>query len=384
MRLAPGHKLGPYEVLSVVGAGGMAEVYRARDPRLGREIALKVVNESLGASPDLVRRFEQEARIAGSLNHPNIVAVYDAGVHEGAPFFVTELLEGESLRQRMSRGRVPLGTALDWTIQLAHGLAAAHRRGIVHRDVKPENVFIVSGGQLKLLDFGIAKLAEEARASPHGLMDVTVAPGGGATRTGSVLGSPGYMSPEQVRGESVDARTDLFSLGEVLYELLSGERAFPGASVVESGYAILNQDPPPLPPSVPPGVAQVVFRCLEKDPERRFQSATDLAFALEVARGPTGSTAPSPVPARRRRWLVPAVLALAGLAAVAGVFWRTRLLPGADRQPEIEQVLFRFGAVRAARFAPDGRVIFSASFEGKAEELFSKTSASVDPQSLGI
>src|SRR4029453_6043771 len=244
------------------------------------------------------------------------------------------MLEGESPPQRVSRGRVSLGTALDWAIQLAHGLAAAHRRGIVHRDVKPENVFIVSGGQLKLLDFGIAKLAEEARGSPHGLMDATVAPGGGATRTGSVLGSPGYMSPEQVRGESVDARTDLFSLGEVLYELLSGERAFPGGSVVESGYAILNQDPPPLPPSVPPGVAQVVFRCLEKDPERRFQSATDLAFALEVARGPTGSTAPSPVPARRRRWLVPAVLALAGLAAVAGVFWRTRLLPGADRQPE--------------------------------------------------
>src|SRR5262249_39438514 len=161
----------------------MAEVYRARDGRLGREIALKVVNETLAGSPDLVKRFEQEARIAGALNHPNIVAVYDVGVHEGAPYFVTELLEGESLRPRMSRGRVPLATALDWGIQLAHGLAAAHRRGIVHRDVKPDNVFIAAGGQVKLLDFGIAKLAEEVAAGPRGIMDATVA----SARTGSIL-----------------------------------------------------------------------------------------------------------------------------------------------------------------------------------------------------
>src|SRR5215470_6132502 len=292
----------------------MAEVYRARDPRLGREVPLKVVNESLAASPDLVRRFEQEARIAGSLNHPNIVAIYDVGIHDGAPYFVTELLEGESLRQRMSRGRVPLATAVEWGIQLAHGLAAAHRRGIVHRDVKPENVFITSSGQVKLLDFGIAKLAEEARAGPRGMMEATVTPGGDATRTGSVLGTPGYMSPEQVRGDPVDSRTDIFSLGAVLHELLSGERAFPGTSLVESGHAILNEDPPLLSPSVPSGVAQVVLRCLQKEPEHRFQQATDLAFALEIVRNPT---APAPLlVTRRRRLVAPALLAAVGLAAL--------------------------------------------------------------------
>ncbi len=381
MRLVPGSKLGPYEVLSVVGAGGMAEVYRARDTRLGREIALKVVNEALAGSPDLLRRFEQEARIAGSLNHPNIVALYDVGVHEGVPFFVTELVEGESLRQRMARGHIPPGTALDWGIQLARGLAAAHRRGVVHRDVKPDNIFIATGGQVKLLDFGIAKLAEEVRAGPHGLMDATVTPPGAATRTGSVIGTPGYMSPEQVRGDPLDSRTDIFSLGAVLHEMLSGGRAFPGASVVESGYAILNQDPPPLPSSVPPGVSQVVLRCLDKDPERRFQSATDLAFALEMVRSPTGraeASAPSPP----RRWWLLGSLVLVTVGAIA--VWRAMTPLAIPAPPEPQMVIHRFGAVRAARFAPDGRIIFSASFEGRAEELFAKTSTTVEAQSLGL
>jgi hypothetical protein len=383
VRLVPGSKLGPYEVLSVVGAGGMAEVYRARDGRLGREVALKVVNESLASSPDLVRRFEQEARIAGSLNHPNIVAVYDVGVQDGAPYFVTELLEGESLRQRMSRGRIPLATALDWGIQLAHGLAAAHRRGVVHRDVKPENVFITPGGQLKLLDFGIAKLAEEVRGGPRGMMEATVTPGGDSTRPGSVLGSPGYMSPEQVRGDAVDSRTDIFSLGAVLHELLSGERAFPGTSLVESGHAILNEDPRSLPASIPSSVGQVVLRCLQKEPEHRFQQATDLAFALEIVRNPT-----APVPSlttRRRSFFTPALLGVLGLAAVvAALFWRWRPLSADAPRVEVQPVIHRLGAVRAARFSPDGRVIFTASFEGKPEEVFGKTSASVEPQSLGL
>jgi len=383
VRLVPGSKLGPYEVLSVVGAGGMAEVYRARDSRLGREIALKVVNESLSSSPDLVRRFEQEARIAGSLNHPNIVALYDVGVHEGAPYFVTELLEGESLRQRLARGRVPLGTAVDWGIQLAHGLAAAHRRGVIPRDVKPENVFITASGQVKLLDFGIAKLAEEVRAGPHGLMEGTVTPGGDATRTGSVLGSPGYMSPEQVRGDPVDSRTDVFSLGAVLHELVSGERAFPGTSIVESGYAILNEEPRPLPPSVPGGIGQVVLRCLQKEPDHRFQLATDLAFALEIVRNPT--TPLPPLAPRRRRLLGPALLGLVVLAGlVAALISRGRSVWRDAPRPEVEQVIHRLGAVRAARFAPDGRIIFTASFDGKPEEVFGKTSASVEPQSLGL
>src|SRR5215468_6469894 len=189
----------------------MAEVYRARDTRLGRDIALKVVNESLAGSPDLARRFEQEARLAGSLNHPNVVAVYDVGLHEGIPYLVTELLQGELLRHRLSRGRIPLQTALDWAAQIAHGLAAAHAKGVIHRDVKPDNVFISSDGHVKLLDFGIAKLLAEAHdGGPRGLLEDTVAPTGIATQTGSVLGTPGYMSPEQVRGESLDARADIF------------------------------------------------------------------------------------------------------------------------------------------------------------------------------
>jgi len=228
VRLTPRSRLGPYEVLSVLGTGGMAEVYRARDTRLGRDVALKVVNEALAGDPELVRRFEQEARLAGSLNHPNLVAVYDVGVQDGAAYFITELLKGESLRERLSRGRIPIQTALDWGAQLAQGLAAAHAQRIIHRDLKPENVFVTSDGHVKLLDFGIAKLTEQSRVDGrHGILDDTVTPTGGATQTGAILGTPAYMSPEQVRGEPVDARTDIFSLGAVLYEMLSGQRPRP-------------------------------------------------------------------------------------------------------------------------------------------------------------
>jgi len=391
MRLTPGARLGPYEVLSVLGTGGMAEVYRARDTRLGREVALKVVNEALASDPELVRRFEQEARLAGSLNHPNLVAVYDLGLHDGAPYFITELLQGESLRHRLSRGRIPLQSALEWGAHLAHGLAAAHARGIVHRDVKPDNVFISSDGHVKLLDFGIAKLAEAARdKGPHGLMDVTVTPTGGATRTGSVLGTPGYMSPEQVRGESVDARTDIFSLGAVAYEMLSGKRAFPGATVVESGYAILHDEPEPLPAEVPPVVAQVVLHCLEKEPARRLQSASDLAFALEVLRSPTGSTGPvlraSRVRRRRTAWLIGAAAVLAALLVglAVGLVVGRRRPPAPHPLPDIEQVTFRLGTIGGARFLPDGRVAFSAAFENHPEEVFVQPPGSTTAQGLGL
>ena len=383
MRLAPGIRLGRYEILSVLGAGGMAEVYQARDGQLGRNVAIKVVNESLAGSPELLRRFEQEARIAGSLNHPHIVAVYDFGTHEGAPYVVTELLEGESLRRRLDRGRIPLATALDWGAQLAQGLAAAHRRGVVHRDVKPDNVFVTPGGQVKLLDFGIAKLVEDVRAGPRGLLDPTLTPKGEFTRTGSVLGTPGYMSPEQVRGEPLDARSDIFSLGAVLHEMLSGQRAFPGAGVVESGYAILNGNPPSLPSSVPPSVGQVVQRCLEKEPESRFQTAADLGFALDVVRHPTATVAPLP---RRGSKLVLLGAVVVGLllALVVTTWLRTRPAASVASGPVVDQLTYRLGAVRAARFAPDGRVIFSASFDGKGEEVFSKPSGTIEAQSLGL
>src|SRR5215468_10827685 len=237
----------------------MSEVYRVRDQRLQREVALKVVGERLSGDAAFLARLEQEARLAGSLNHPNIVAVHDVGSHDGAPYVVTELLQGETLRERM-RGRVSTSQAIDWTIQIAEGLAAAHQRGIVHRDLKPENVFLTRSGHVKILDFGIAKAAA-AVTEPRGLLEPTLSPQGAMTRSGAVLGTPGYMSPEQVRGEPLDARSDIFSFGAILYELLSGRRAFPGGSVVESGHAILHDDPPPLPDGVPQSVAQIVRRC---------------------------------------------------------------------------------------------------------------------------
>jgi serine/threonine protein kinase len=385
MRLTSGSRLGPYEVLSTLGSGGMAEVYRARDTRLGREVALKVVNEALAGDPDLVRRFEQEARLAGSLNHPNLVAVYDVGVQDGAAYFITELLKGESLRERLSHGRIPIQTALDWGAQLAQGLAAAHAQGIIHRDVKPENVFVTSDGHVKLLDFGIAKLTEQSRVGGrHGILDDTVTPIGGATQTGAILGTPAYMSPEQVRGESVDARTDIFSLGAVLHEMLSGQRPFPG-SPLESSHAILNEEPPPLPDEVPAVVARVVQRCLAKEPARRLQSASDLGFALEILRSPTGTTQPAVAPSRARRRIGWTVAALAAVALMAAAFAAGR--HGSARPvslPEVEPITFRWGGISGARFLPDGRVVYSGSFEGRPGDLFVRPSGSPSSQSLGV
>jgi serine/threonine protein kinase len=233
VRFSAGARIGPYEVLAPLGAGGMGEVYRARDTRLGREIALKVIVDGAAIDREQQQRFEQEARLAGSLNHPNLVVVHDVGNTDGIPFLVTELLEGESLRKRMSRARVPLRAALDLGAQIADGLAAAHARSIVHRDIKPENIFVTSSGRAKLLDFGIAKLtAPLSVGGTRHLLDATLTEAGVGTLPGEVLGTPGYMSPEQVRGESIDARTDIFSLGAVLYEMLSGARAFPGTSFV--------------------------------------------------------------------------------------------------------------------------------------------------------
>ena len=390
MRLTPGTRVGPYEVVALLGAGGMAEVYRAKDTRLGRDVAIKVMSEALGADGPLLERFEREAKLAGSLNHPNVVALHDVGLQDGKPYFVTELLQGETLRERLSKGPITLATALEWASQIAQGLAAAHERGIAHRDLKPENVFITRDGHVKVIDFGIAKLVEAAReAAPHGFMDGTASPSGGRTGTGMVLGTPGYMSPEQVRGDPVDARTDFFSLGAVLYEMLCGRRAFPAGPVVESGYAILHAEPEPLPVAIPAQVNQVVHRCLEKDPGRRFQSARDLAFYLDVQRTPTGSVVPplteSVLPMRTgrwRRWLWPlaGTLAAVGIAAAAYFGGRDTRPP----VPSVEQITFRLGRVSAARFNPEGRVVFSAAWDGQALELFSRAAGSPDAQSLGL
>ena len=388
MRLQAGVRLGPYEVVALLGSGGMAEVYRARDTRLARDVALKMVTEPLSTDPDLVRRFEQEARLAGSLNHPNLVAVYDFGALEGTPYFVTELLRGESLRARLARGAVPTSTAVDWAIQMARGLAAAHARGIIHRDVKPDNVFVCSDGQVKLLDFGIAKLAEPASLTgTHDMMDATVTPTGGATRTGSVLGTPGYMSPEQLRGEPLDARTDIFSWAATVYEALAGHRAFTGATLVESGYSILHRDPEPLPPEVPAPIGQVVLRCLDKDPSRRVQSAGDLAFALEVASNTSGSTGkilPADSPRKRFSRTALAAVPAALLLAIAAAFLQRRVNVRPGLELEFEPVTYRWGSVTAARFLADGRTAFSAAFEENPEQVFVRPARSALAQEVGL
>jgi WD40 repeat protein len=366
----------------------MGEVYRARDTRLGREVALKVISDGAALDPERLQRFEQEARLAGSLNHPNLVVVFDVGSEGGAPFLVTELLEGESLRHRLSRGRLPLRTTLELGAQLAEGLAAAHARGIVHRDVKPENVFLTSGGRAKLLDFGIAKLtAPRPIEGTRNLLDTTLSPEGLGTRPGAVLGTPGYMSPEQVRGDPVDARTDIFSLGTVLYEMLAGAPAFSAKSLIESGHAILESEPPPLPESVPPSVDLLVRRCLEKEPARRFQSSADLAFDLGAATAPTSGKA-QPIVPRTSPSLVARLAKLGAVLALVAVVgttsrWISRRLD-APELPTFEHSTFGDAAMGGARFTPGGRVAFSASFERRPEEVYEYAPGSLGIHSLGL
>src|SRR6266571_1190659 len=266
MTLAAGTKLGRYEIRSQLGAGGMGEVYRARDEKLNRDVAIKVLPASLSQDQDRLRRFEQEAQAAGALNHPNILVVYDVGTHDGSPYVVSELLEGETLRERMGGTAQPQRKAIDYALQVAHGLAAAHEKGIVHRDLKPDNIFITKDGRAKILDFGIAKLTQvegtEAQTDiPTRRVD---------TGPGVVMGTVGYMSPEQVRGQKVDHRSDIFSFGAILYEMLSGRRAFHGESAADTMSAILKEDPPDLSDTnqnVSPALERLVNHCLEKNPE---------------------------------------------------------------------------------------------------------------------
>ncbi len=317
MTISTGTRLGPYEILSPLGAGGMGEVYRARDTRLDRDVAIKVLPESLANDREALSRFEREAKAVAALNHPNILSLHDFGKEGNVAYAVMELLEGESLRQRLDSGAIPRRRAVEIAVQIAKGLAAAHEKGVVHRDLKPENLFLTRDGRVKILDFGLAKVV--ARQSAQTSAPTTPA----GTEPGTVMGTVGYMSPEQVVGREVDERTDLFSFGAVLFEMLTGSRAFKGSSAVETMNSILKDEPPEPEETgkrISPALDRIVRHCLEKSPEARFHSAGDLAFALESAGDTSSSSAVSAgiaVPARRRLLpLAPVVVALA-IAAVA-------------------------------------------------------------------
>ena len=385
MTLPAGLKLGPYEVIAPLGAGGMGEVYRARDPRLNRDVALRVLPESFAADADRLRRFEQEARAAGSLNHPNIIAVHDLGSHDGATYVVSELLEGETLRGRLASGALAPRRAVDYALQIAHGLAAAHEKGIVHRDLKPENLFLTEDGRVKILDFGLAKLVlPEAEADTQTSIP-TVSRG---TEPGVVMGTVGYMSPEQVKGMAADARSDIFSFGAILYEMLSGRRAFRGDSAVETMSAILKEDPPDLSESnrsLPPGLERLVRHCLEKSPVQRFQSARDLAYDLEALSTASGAATTAPASASRGRmifWPAIALLALV-VGAIGGSVAVARLRPA--RPATYRQVTFRRGLSYPARFAPDGHtVIYSARWNGEEPRIYSVRPESPESSPLDL
>jgi len=388
----PGTRLGRYEIRAKLGEGGMGEVYLARDGKLNRDVAIKVLPAALSKDPDRLRRFEQESQAAGALNHPNILAVYDVGTHDDAPYIVSELLEGESLKKRLDDGPLPHRKAIDYAVHIAQGLAAAHDKGIIHRDLKPDNLFITSDDRVKILDFGIAKLvspiSEDAPQTEIATRKVQTDPG-------TVIGTVGYMSPEQVRGKHIDHRSDIFSLGAVLYEMLSGQRAFRRENAVETLNAILKEEPTDLlttTRNVSPALERVVWHCLEKSPERRFQSATDVAFALEALSGVgTRSTEQTMMTtAPRARWVTKervvwaSVCALLLAAALLFAYW--------SRRPTTNATAVRLGLVTPPEaslpsrvtISPDGqRVVFIANSADGKRLLWVRALDSLAAQPLG-
>ena len=393
MAIAPNTTLSHYHILAPLGAGGMGEVYRARDTRLDREVAIKVLPAEFAQDADRLRRFEQEARATSALNHPNILTIYDIGNHDGAPYLVAELLEGEELRAQLDAGALPIRKVIDYAQQIAAGLAAAHAKGIVHRDLKPENLFVTTDGRVKILDFGLAKL----RPQPAMNAGSEVQTQKKITDPGTVMGTVGYMSPEQVRGQDVDHRSDIFSFGVILYEMLSGRRTFGGDSAIEVMNAILKEEPPDLSEAngkISPALDKIVRRCLEKKPERRFQTASDLGFALESLSGvsdasqPEATVAPAPaVSAPVKRRLSPVLiglgLALLAVGAVAGIlihsqFWKMS-------PPSYQRLTFNRGTIWNARFAPDGQsVVYSATWNGNPSDVFAVRAGKTESRSLKL
>ena len=380
MSFATDTSLGPYKIIALIGSGGMGEVYRARDTRLLRDVALKVLPASFTNDPDRLRRFEHEARAVAALNHPNIVSVYDVGAAEGVHYIVSELLEGETLRQRITPTGMPARRAIELAVQLANGLATAHEQGIVHRDLKPENLFITRAGRLKILDFGLAKLRRE-RAIDETVGSQTAA----QTEVGQVLGTAGYMSPEQVKGEPADHRSDIFSFGSILYEMLNGQRAFKRNTSAETMTAILNEEPPEFAiktGAIAPALERIVRHCMEKQPGQRFQSAHDIAFDLESLSGISGTTA-APAATKQNKWLRPALAALVLL--IAGLALGAWLKPSApELHPKLHRITFRRGTIWTARFTPDGNVVYGAAWDGNPIELFAAQNGSMESRSLSM
>src|ERR1700722_17628439 len=386
MNLASGTKLGTYEIVSLLGAGGMGEVYRARDARLKRDVAVKVLPQALSLDADRLRRFEQEALATAALNHPNILAVFDIGTHESAPYVVSELLEGETLRDRLRGGPIVVRKTLDYALQIAHGLAAAHEKGIIHRDLKPENLFLTKDGRVKILDFGLAKLTQIESGDGHPAQATMTH----VTEIGTVLGTAGYMSPEQVRGAALDARSDIFSFGAILYEMLSGKRAFHGDTAADTMSSILKEDPPELNEtnrSVSPALERIVQHCLEKNPESRFHSASDIAFDLEHLSGVSTTSGKfrrveTSGPQSRLLATLARVLVLT-LAMLALGWWLGR---SGMRAPlaEYKQITFRTGSIGKARFTPDGSVVYSASWDGGDNQLYLARTDDPGSRELGL
>ncbi len=393
MNLTSGTKLGPYEIVSLLGAGGMGEVYRARDSRLRREVAIKVLPQALSLDADRMRRFEQEALATAALNHPNILAVFDIGTSEGSPYVVSELLEGETLRDRLRSGAIAVRKTLDYAMQIAHGLAAAHEKGIIHRDLKPENLFVTKDGRVKILDFGLAKLTQPDPGAGSNTAMPTATHG---TEAGVVMGTAGYMSPEQVRGMTLDARSDIFSFGAILYEMLSGKRAFHGDTAADTMSSILKEEPPELTETnrnVSPALERIVHHCLEKSLESRFHSASDIAFDLEHLTGLSGSTARAAtagsgasfaIGQSRRKLLIVIAAGLAIAAAVYGLGWWTGKSGAQGSQAEYQQITFRTGSIGNARFTPDGSIVYSASWEGGENQLYMSRTDDPGARELGI
>ena len=364
----------------------MGEVYRARDAALGRDVAIKILPSGFSEDTERLWRFRQEAQAAAALNHPNILTIYHVGEHDGSPYIASELLEGETLRQRLQNGALPVRKAVEYAVQIARGLAAAHDKGIVHRDLKPENIFVCRDGRVKILDFGLAKLTRpEEHTSGSDAMTLTA-----RSEPGFVLGTVGYMSPEQVRGQTAGHASDLFSFGAILYEMLTGKRAFRGETAADTMSAILKEEPGELLATnrqVPPALERIVRHCLEKNPEERFQSARDVAFDLEALSTGSGTVSAQPLAsghtsrAKLLQWVAAVVALLAAFAAGALFAFHHRSVPAA----RYRRITFRAGTIQAAGFAPDGQsVVYSASLEGSPPEIFTTRPQSPESRALGL